>query len=328
MHLVASIFRDRKLFYPTNDAASQNRSGEPSPRFSAQLRAALRKCLVRSTVPRVGGRSPRSLTTTMNILRHAAYLVFLISTSQLTAQDMRWDAKLQGYVIVMNPTVEKAAATALRSPPTNIVTKVLKSTNEFAFIELHTDVKILSVEGETEQNEPIILCAGKITYLTEGPFSGKMRSLAGLPGTRLNISPLATNKQELHFLGKFWSPKADKPAVILITTNEIQVLNVEITDKSDQTAEDAKQQKPIDRQGYTASSSTIVACQANLRQLDEAKRRWSTDNKKALGDTTFASHVVDYLPSKEMPKCPGGGEYRLNVVGERPRCSIHGSMVE
>ena len=98
----------------------------------------------------------------MNILHRAAYLVFLVSTSHLTAQDMRWDAKLQGYLIVMNPTVEKPVANALRSPPTNIVTKVLKSTNQFASTELHTDIMILSVEGETEQNEPIIMCAGRL----------------------------------------------------------------------------------------------------------------------------------------------------------------------
>ena len=152
------------------------------------------------------------------------------SGSDPAAPNMRWDDKLQGHVIVMNATSERPTVTALRWPLKNIPTQAIKSTDEFVATELHTDVKILSIDGETAEKEPIIRCIGKITYLTEGPFSGKMRSLVGQPGTRLDISALAKNGKSLSFLNKKLVPTNHTQSLLLIRTNMIQALNVEITD--------------------------------------------------------------------------------------------------
>lgn len=67
------------------------------------------------------------------------------------------------------------------------------------------------------------------------------------------------------------------------------------------------------------------ACYRNLSRLDAAKRKWALATKKSDGDTPFASHIYDLLPEGTRLKCPTGGDYILNPVGDRPRCTIHGS---
>lgn len=67
-------------------------------------------------------------------------------------------------------------------------------------------------------------------------------------------------------------------------------------------------------------------CRTNLQQLDEAKQKWASTTKAVPGDTSFAIHIVDYLPEGNMPKCPSGGVYQFNVVGKKPSCSIHGAQ--
>jgi hypothetical protein len=74
-------------------------------------------------------------------------------------------------------------------------------------------------------------------------------------------------------------------------------------------------------------------CQENLAKLDGAKEQFVLEFKKALGTTVTMNNLVDpdnsgqpgqgYL--KREPECPTGGEYKLNLVGKDPECSIGAS---
>lgn len=80
------------------------------------------------------------------------------------------------------------------------------------------------------------------------------------------------------------------------------------------------------KQGTESPKSTtgLRECLVILRQLDGAKQRWAADTKKVKGDVPFAIHIIDYLTDRSMPKCPSGGKYSFNPVGQKPECSVHG----
>jgi competence protein ComGC len=71
-------------------------------------------------------------------------------------------------------------------------------------------------------------------------------------------------------------------------------------------------------------TALMNGCINNLRQLDTAKQQWALENKKQPTDVPTESSLVPYLKSKDgqMLKCPAGGEYKINAVGEQPSCSI------
>jgi Domain of unknown function (DUF4190) len=66
-----------------------------------------------------------------------------------------------------------------------------------------------------------------------------------------------------------------------------------------------------------------IVCINNLRQIDDAKQQWATQNKKETTDTPTAQELDVYLHrSFTTLKCPAGGVYTINAVGEKPACSI------
>ena len=65
-------------------------------------------------------------------------------------------------------------------------------------------------------------------------------------------------------------------------------------------------------------------CLRNLRQLDEAKRKWAADTQRTNGAMPYAARIVDYLPKGSEAKCPTGAEYRFHPVGTKPECLLHG----
>ena len=66
-----------------------------------------------------------------------------------------------------------------------------------------------------------------------------------------------------------------------------------------------------------------IVCINNLRQIDDAKQQWATQNKKETTDTPTAQELDAYLHrSFTTLKCPAGGVYTINPVGEKPTCSI------
>jgi hypothetical protein len=62
-------------------------------------------------------------------------------------------------------------------------------------------------------------------------------------------------------------------------------------------------------------------CIANLRQIDTAKQQWAVQNKKQPTDIPTQSDLAPYLNGRLL-KCPAGGVYQINAVGEQSTCSI------
>jgi prepilin-type N-terminal cleavage/methylation domain-containing protein len=73
------------------------------------------------------------------------------------------------------------------------------------------------------------------------------------------------------------------------------------------------------------TASQKNACIANLKQIDGAKATWALEQKKVNSDTPVASDL--YGPSayiRDTPGCPGGGAYTLEVVSNKPVCTLSG----
>ena len=72
----------------------------------------------------------------------------------------------------------------------------------------------------------------------------------------------------------------------------------------------------------------VNACINNLRQLDGGKEQWALENKKAAGAVpTWEDIVGETRYVRNMPVCPGGGQYSLNSVGENPVCTVPGHQL-
>ncbi len=71
------------------------------------------------------------------------------------------------------------------------------------------------------------------------------------------------------------------------------------------------------------NTAQMNICISNLRQIDSAKQQWALENKKELTDTPTAQELDKFLNSSFTTlKCPAGGVYTINAVGEKPACSI------
>jgi len=68
------------------------------------------------------------------------------------------------------------------------------------------------------------------------------------------------------------------------------------------------------------SMAQMNACVSNLRQMNVAKQQWALENKKPETAVPTAQDLEPYL--KSTLKCPAGGVYTFNAVGETPTCSI------
>ena len=69
-------------------------------------------------------------------------------------------------------------------------------------------------------------------------------------------------------------------------------------------------------------TSSQPACFNNLRQIDGAISEWAIENNKTNGAPVTLDQIKPYmmLNSKgDIPGCPQGGKYTLNVVGSIPQ---------
>ena len=67
------------------------------------------------------------------------------------------------------------------------------------------------------------------------------------------------------------------------------------------------------------------SCINNLRIIDAAKEQCALEHDMGDGDPiTDLPKVTAYIKGDAVPKCPAGGEYALNAIGEDPVCSIPG----
>ncbi|HEY9074771.1 MAG TPA: DUF4190 domain-containing protein [Desulfobaccales bacterium] len=71
------------------------------------------------------------------------------------------------------------------------------------------------------------------------------------------------------------------------------------------------------------NTAQMNMCIMNLRQIEGAKQQWALENKKEPADIPTAQELDKYLhTSFTTLKCPAGGVYTINAVGEKPACSI------
>jgi hypothetical protein len=71
------------------------------------------------------------------------------------------------------------------------------------------------------------------------------------------------------------------------------------------------------------NTAQMNMCVSNLRQIDGAKQQWALENKKETTDTPTAQELDTYLHiSFTTLKCPAGGVYTINAVGQKPTCSV------
>lgn len=71
-------------------------------------------------------------------------------------------------------------------------------------------------------------------------------------------------------------------------------------------------------------------CINNLRLIDSGKEQWALANNKPNGAVPSANDILPYInftSTKTLPKCPDGGTYELNPVGQRPTCSVPGHAI-
>jgi len=65
------------------------------------------------------------------------------------------------------------------------------------------------------------------------------------------------------------------------------------------------------------------ACYRNLHAIDNAKRLYAVSNNLPDGAVV---QKLDILPLVEggWPKCPRGGRYIINPIGQNPKCTYSG----
>ena len=63
-------------------------------------------------------------------------------------------------------------------------------------------------------------------------------------------------------------------------------------------------------------------CRENLRQIESGKRRVADEKGWTHGARVTWDDVCRVQGWKEPPKCPDGGVYALNPIGNLPYCSI------
>jgi hypothetical protein len=71
------------------------------------------------------------------------------------------------------------------------------------------------------------------------------------------------------------------------------------------------------------------ACINNLRQIDAAKQQWALEKGKSATDVPTEDDLKPYimLRNGQFPRCPQGGTYTINAVGQPPTCSIPGHVL-
>lgn len=70
-----------------------------------------------------------------------------------------------------------------------------------------------------------------------------------------------------------------------------------------------------------------VVCVNNMRQITAAKEQAATDNHLTAGALLTEEQVEMYVPGGlKALRCPRGGHYTLQPVGQDPECSVHGKM--
>ena len=69
-------------------------------------------------------------------------------------------------------------------------------------------------------------------------------------------------------------------------------------------------------------------CIENLRQIETAKQQWGAEKRKNNTDLPLWTDLIgssNYI--REIPLCPAGGTYALNMLGKTASCTIAGHSI-
>ena len=72
-----------------------------------------------------------------------------------------------------------------------------------------------------------------------------------------------------------------------------------------------------------------AGCLANLRMIQSAKDVFAVEYAKEAGDPVRPEDVSPFFPNGyPNVRCPAGGTYSLNPIGQPPTCSVHGDLLQ
>ena len=66
-----------------------------------------------------------------------------------------------------------------------------------------------------------------------------------------------------------------------------------------------------------------TVCIIHLKQIENAKQSWALQQNKKDGDAVTVADINTHVKPDTF-KCPKGGVYQINPVGQKPTCSIPG----
>ena len=66
------------------------------------------------------------------------------------------------------------------------------------------------------------------------------------------------------------------------------------------------------------------ACNNNLRRIAAAKMQWMLENRMLADAIPTEENLKVYLKEGALPKCPLGGSYIINSLGQEPTCMVAG----
>jgi hypothetical protein len=101
----------------------------------------------------------------------------------------------------------------------------------------HTDITVLDCESRKIKGQPVLLCVlrGRISKSMADPFdsynvsTSTLSSMAGLPGTRINITVLGKRHKTFEFYGRTWTVGQDKDAPSYVVVTEKSIVGVNAT---------------------------------------------------------------------------------------------------
>lgn len=133
-----------------------------------------------------------------------------------SSQKPVWSKSLQGFISPMLVPVEKEMLINLNNPDIQNI-ELVKDLNIDTSYIFHSDIQIISIS-----EEKVIVVKGTVGFLLP-MFGGKMKSLVGLPNSRIEISLL---KSGFSYVGKIWYPMTDSNCFIYCLEDKIIGVNV------------------------------------------------------------------------------------------------------
>jgi len=69
-------------------------------------------------------------------------------------------------------------------------------------------------------------------------------------------------------------------------------------------------------------------CVNQMRQLEVAKQQWALERGRTPDSQPSPQELTTYLPNRQMPVCPAGGQYTFGTVSNPVACSAPGHVLQ